>query len=74
MSRAEDAPELPVDEALARMRLPLTDDEREETLALVAWFTRRYPTLPERFAYVRKRHAEWTSATVVVGGHEPGDR
>ena len=39
MSRAEDAPELPVDEALARMRLPLTDDEREETLALVAWFT-----------------------------------
>ena len=74
MSRPQDAPEVPLDEALARMRQPLTDDERAETLALVAWFTRRYPTLSDRFAYVRKRHAEWTSTPLVKERREPGPR
>ncbi len=55
---------VPLEEALERMRRPLTEEEREETRAIVAWFTRRYPTLPERFAYVRKRHAEWTRTRI----------
>jgi hypothetical protein len=24
------------------------------------WFTGRYPTVKERFAYVRRKYAEWT--------------
>ena len=27
---------------------------------LVRWFTGRYPTAKERFAYVRRKYAEWT--------------
>ncbi len=58
----DDGAERPLEEVLERMRRPLSDEEREESLALVAWFTRRYPTVAERFAYVRKRHAEWMNA------------
>jgi hypothetical protein len=41
-------------------------EEIEETRALRDWFVRRYPTLEERFAYVRKRRAEW-----LLNGREP---
>ena len=36
--------------------------EREEVLALVRWFTRRYPTCDARLAYVRHAYARWKSA------------
>lgn len=36
---------------------PLTDEEVESTLELVAWFTRRYPTALTRFAYNRRAYA-----------------
>ena len=36
-----------------------TDEEAQATRELRDWFMRRYPTLAERFAYVRKRRAEW---------------
>jgi len=38
---------------------PLSDEERDEILALVQWFTRRYPGGADRLAYVRRAHARW---------------
>ncbi|MBN1773384.1 MAG: hypothetical protein JXB32_19135 [Deltaproteobacteria bacterium] len=43
--------------------MPLSDEEVEETAALVRWFTRRYPTVAERFAYVRRAWRRWTRPT-----------
>ena len=50
----------PTDEFLARVRAPLTEDEVATTQELVAWFTRRYPTVRERLAYVRRAFARWS--------------
>lgn len=49
------------EEWAAYVGAPLTDDEREETLALVAWFTRRYPTPAERLAWARRAYRRWTA-------------
>lgn len=50
-------------EEFARQRaIPITDAERDTTLELVAWFTRRYPTPLERLAYVRRARARWLRA------------
>ena len=38
---------------------PVSDPERDEVLALVRWFRRRYPTPIERLAYVRRAYARW---------------
>jgi hypothetical protein len=38
---------------------PISADEREEALALVRWFTRRYPSAESRLAYVRQASARW---------------
>lgn len=41
-----------------RLREMLADAEERHTISeLIAWFTRRYPTVEERLAYVR-RHAK----------------
>jgi hypothetical protein len=45
-------------EALAAV--PIDEDERLEKLALIEWFTRRYPTPLARLAYIRRAHATWT--------------
>lgn len=58
-----DAPR-PTDEFLARIRTPLTEDEIATTRELVAWFTRRYPTVRERLAYVRRAYARWSRPLV----------
>ena len=47
-----------VREALA---IPLTDSEREESLSLIRWFRRRYPTAGERLAYVRRAYRRWSA-------------
>jgi hypothetical protein len=47
-------------EFLARCNAPLTTDERADFLALVAWFTRRYPTAGERLAATRHLMGQWT--------------
>ena len=52
--------ELTPDQARAYLAHPITDAEREDTLALVRWFTRRYPTPAARLAYARRAHARWT--------------
>jgi len=41
------------------LQRPIEEDERQEILALVRWFTRRYPTAAERLAYVRQAYARW---------------
>lgn len=52
---------LSADEWKRRAAIPITDDERERTLELVRWFTRRYPTPGERLAYVRRAYRRWTA-------------
>jgi formylglycine-generating enzyme required for sulfatase activity len=54
--------EAPMDvaEFIRRADAPLTDAEIEDARALVAWFTRRYPTGAERLAYARRAYARWT--------------
>jgi len=36
------------------------DDEREQVLSLVRWFTRRYSTAEARLAYIRRAYLRWT--------------
>ena len=48
------------DEIRARRAIPVSEEERRETLALVDWFCRRYPTPAERLAYVRAAYKRWT--------------
>lgn len=43
-----------------RMAVRPTDDEVAEFMDLVRWFTSRYPTAKDRFAYVNRKYAEWT--------------
>lgn len=50
-------------EARAYLDAPVSSSERENVLALVRWFTRRYPEPAERLAYVRRAHARWRRAT-----------
>jgi len=51
--------ELDPDEVRAYLEAPISDAERNEVLALVAWFRRRYPTPAEGLAYVRRAYARW---------------
>jgi hypothetical protein len=37
----------------------ISDEERANALALVAWFRRRYPTGVDRLAYVRRAFLRW---------------
>jgi hypothetical protein len=61
----------PADEFLARVRAPLTEDEVATTQELVAWFTRRYPTVHERLAYVRRANARWSRPLAPPAAHRP---
>ena len=51
---------LPLDEWRRRLAIPLSPEEVEHTQALVRWFRRRYPTVGERLAYVRRAYKRWT--------------
>ena len=53
---------LPLDEWQRLLALPISDDERERTLELIRWFTRRYLSPLERLAYVRRAYKRWVSA------------
>ena len=41
------------------LRVPISAAEREETLSLIRWFKRRYPTPSLRLAYARRAYARW---------------
>ena len=51
---------LPLHEWQRRLAIPLSPEEIEHTQTLVRWFCRRYPTVGERFAYVRRACKRWT--------------
>ena len=45
-----------------RVRRSLADEERlRDLVELIAWFRRRYPTVEERLAYVRRKMRELAS-------------
>ena len=46
-------------EVRAYLDAPLTEMERENVRALIAWFRRRYPMPLDRLAYVRRAYARW---------------
>jgi len=46
------------DEEIAALQHPVSAEERDATLSLVRWFTRRYPTYAERAAYIRRKWRE----------------
>jgi hypothetical protein len=48
----------------AYLSAPMSDAEREEILASIAWFMRRYPTPGERLAAARRAYAQWTRGTL----------
>ena len=50
---------LPLDEWQRRLAIPLSPEEIEHTRELVRWFRRRYPTVAERLAYVRRARQRW---------------
>ena len=43
----------------AYVRAPMSDAERDEILASVAWFMKRYPTPGERLAAARRAYKQW---------------
>lgn len=55
-------------EARAYLDAPITQTERDEVLALVRWFRRRYPTPAERLAYVRRAYARWQRTRGIAAG------
>jgi hypothetical protein len=61
-------------EARAYLEAPITEAERDEVRALVAWFCRRYPTPLERLTYVRRAYARWqrTQGLARPRGDRPG--
>jgi len=46
-------------EAHDYLESPVSESEREDLLALVHWFRRRYATPADRLAYVRRAYARW---------------
>jgi hypothetical protein len=47
-------------EAAAYLSAPISEAERDEAVALIRWFRRRYPTGADRLAYVRRAYRRWT--------------
>jgi hypothetical protein len=63
---------LTLEEFARRTAVPPSAEEVAEFAEMVQWFTRRYPTAKERFAYVRREYAEWTRRPPAGGGDEAG--
>jgi hypothetical protein len=63
---------LPVEEFDRRLRA-FTDEEREEALALIRWFKRRYPTAKERLDFARRMYEQWTRPTQILPREGPAD-
>lgn len=60
--RALSERQLSAEEVREAMRTPIGEAEREEILALIAWFRRSYPTPADRLAYVRRAYRRWQVA------------
>lgn len=46
----------------AYVNAPVSEEEREEALRLIRWFSKRYRTAAERLAYARKAYARWAQS------------
>jgi hypothetical protein len=53
---------LPADAFDAYVNAPVSEDEREDGLRLIRWFSKRYRTPAQRLAYVRRAYARWSQA------------
>jgi hypothetical protein len=49
------------EEVRAYLDAPVSEFEREEAVALIRWFRRRYPTPAERLAYGRRTYKRWNA-------------
>jgi hypothetical protein len=47
------------EEFQAGLDAPMSEDERNEILALIRWFRRRYPTPGQRLASARRSYLQW---------------
>jgi len=54
--------QLTADEMREALATPLSASERDESLSLIRWFRRRYPTPGERLAYARRAYQRWSAA------------
>ena len=53
---------LTAEEMREALAVPLSDSEREESLSLIRWFRRRYPTAGGRLDYARRAYQRWSAA------------
>jgi hypothetical protein len=76
MKKQELAPEtraiwedpLPRDEFERRLRTYLEDEQSiADTIELIEWFIRRYPTAEARLAYARRKYAEALARSGIAG-------
>ena len=44
----------------AYVNAPVSEDEREDALRLIRWFSNRYRTPAQRLAYVRRAYVRWS--------------
>ena len=51
--------QLSAEEFDAYVHAPMSENERQEILASLAWFTKRYPTPGERLAAARRAYKQW---------------
>ncbi len=59
--RAFSERQLSLEEWRAALAVPISEEEEAETLSLVRWFCRRYPTPADRLGYVRRAYRRWTA-------------
>jgi hypothetical protein len=57
--------QLSCEELNAYVNAPMTEAERQEILASIAWFTERYPTPGERLAAARRAYKQWAQGMPV---------
>ena len=60
---------LSVEEFDAYVHAPMSEAERHEILASVAWFTKRYPTPGERLAAARRAYKQWARGMPGASAH-----
>lgn len=53
---------LSAEELRTALAVPVGEAELAETLSLIRWFRRRYPTPADRLAYVRRAYRRWAAA------------
>jgi len=58
---------LSAEEFEASLRAPMTEEDRQEKLSLIAWFMRRYPTPAERLASARRAYMQWARSLPLEG-------